>query len=172
MTFLYSEKYLPGVTVFRIYTLNLLLRCTYFGLILNSYGQTRQIFYCSLISLGLNIVLNPVLFRLLGVPGPAVATFLAIFLIMLLQLKMSCRFVGCSFADIFPWKPVGRIILLNGCFALAFWMLKRLLPLEIYLGPVVEAITLGVVWSAAYLLMEKKRILSLWDALNKKGEAE
>ena len=35
MTILYSEKYLAGVGVFRIYSLVLLLRCTYFGMILN-----------------------------------------------------------------------------------------------------------------------------------------
>jgi len=34
ITILYSAKYLPGVTVFRIYCLVLLFRCTYFGMIL------------------------------------------------------------------------------------------------------------------------------------------
>lgn len=172
MTFLYSEKYLPGVTVFRIYTLNLLLRCTYFGLILNAYGQTKQIFTCSLISLGLNIVLNPLLFLLFGVPGPAIATFLAIFIIMILQLKMSCRFADCGFAEIFPWKSAGKILLVNSCFALAFWWVKKLLPLEAVLGSVAEAIFLGLVWCAAYLLLEKNRILTLWGRLNQKGDME
>lgn len=170
MTFLYSAKYLPGVPVFRIYTLNLLLRCTYFGIILNACGHTRKIFYCSLISLVLNVVLNPIFYHLLGVPGPAMATFLAILIIQLLQLHMSCRVTGVAFSEIFPWKSLGKIILINIAFSLAFWWIKSLLPLEQAVGNVAEAVLLGGLWSLAYLAIEKNRILRLWHCLNQKEE--
>lgn len=41
MTFLYSEKYLSGVSVFQIYSFGLMLRCTYFGMILNSIWKNK-----------------------------------------------------------------------------------------------------------------------------------
>ena len=51
MVVLYSEKYLPGTNVFRIYGLVLLWRTTYFGMILNVTGHSKEIMYSSIFSL-------------------------------------------------------------------------------------------------------------------------
>lgn len=170
MIILYSDKYLPGVPVFRIYTLNLLLRVTYFGIILNAYGETKKIFYCSIISLGLNAILNPLFYMFFGMIGPAIATFLSILLIQLLQLKMTSNITKIPFSQIFPWKQSGIVILVNVTFAIAFWEIKSILPLELYVDEVQESIVLGIVWSAIYLFFMKKRLLDRWHKLNNEGK--
>ena len=75
MEVLYSEKYLPGVNIFRIYSIVLLLRVTYFGMVLNSIGKTKMIFYCSIASLLLNVVFNFLFLYLFGMSGPAIDVY-------------------------------------------------------------------------------------------------
>lgn len=166
MLILYSEKYLPGISVFRIYTLNLLLRVTYFGIILNAYGETKKIFHCSIISLILNSILNPLFYLILGMEGPAIATFLSILLIQLLQLKMTSTIAKISFSEIFPWKQYGMVIVVNVVFAIAFWVIKNIVPLQVYIGEVAESIVFGIVWGAIYFFSMKKWLLDKWKKLN------
>ena len=169
MTIFYSAKYLPGVSVFRVYTLNLVLRSTYFGLILNAYGKTRKIFYCSIISLGLNTILNPLFFWAFGMIGPAIATFVSILVISQLQLIMTSKETGIQYRDIFPWKKALRIISINSMFAMVFFTIKRIIPFETLVGNILESVLLGCIWSIIYLLIMKNRILKCWHYLNNNG---
>lgn len=169
MTILYSAKYLPGVPVFRIYTLNLVLRVTYFGIILNAFGETKKIFCCSVVSLILNAVLNPIFYWIFGMTGPAIATFLAILLIQLLQLKMTSNVTKLSFSKIFPWKSTGILILLNTIFAVVFWVIKKILPVENYVGEVIESVILGIIWAGLYFFIMRRRLLDRWHRLNSVG---
>ena len=170
MTILYSSKYLPGVFVFRVYTLNLLLRVTYFGILLNACGKTKKIFACSLVSLLLNVVLNPVLFWLMGMIGPAIATFLAILLTLLLQLKMTSILTKVPYAGVFPWKKVFQILCFNVVFSLLFWMVKHYVPLDIIVGSVIEGLLFGVIWGVCYFVVMRRRIQELWNRLNAGGQ--
>lgn len=169
MSLLYSEKYLPGLPVFRIYTLVLLLRCTYFGIILNAKGKTKDIFYASVASLLLNLVLNPLLFWMLGVIGPALATFLSMFVVLLWQLYRTAKCTGISFSQVFPWKRIGKIALVNICFSVIFFALKCVLPLEAWFSELGESLALGVCWCVLYFLVMRKSIKEAWNKLNHGG---
>ena len=163
---LYSEKYLPGLPIFRIYTLVLLLRCTYFGMILNSKGKSRLIFACGIATLTFNAVLNPILYWIMGITGPALATFLSIFLVNIGQLIMTAKSTAISFRDVFPWRTLGEISLLNILLSCCFATLKQLLPIEQLIGSLMESLILGAVWSLLYLVLMWKRIQATWKALN------
>ena len=170
LTFLYSSKYLPGVAVFRVYTLNLILRCTYFGILLNAYGKTRQIFYCSILSLALNTVLNPLFFWIFGIIGPPIATFISLLVVMLLQLLLSAKLMDIRFSEVFPWVNAGKIILLNCILAVVFFYIKKYLPLDKYTGSLIESLILGGVWTCFYILAMRKKMLFSWRRLNIQGE--
>lgn len=170
VSILYSDKYLPGIDVFRIYTLNLLLRVTYFGIVLNAYGETKKIFWCSILSLLLNVVLNLVFYWIFGMIGPAIATFLSILLVLLLQLKMTSKVTQIRFKNVFPWWSVIKCIIVNMLFSITFYLIKQFLPLELYLGDIIESIILGIVWAICYLLIMKDRIKEKWNLLNSQGD--
>lgn len=169
MSLLYSEKYLPGLPVFRVYTLVLLLRCTYFGIILNAMGKTKDIFYAGLASLALNAVLNPVMYLAFGMTGPALATFLSMFVVLLWQLYRTAKCAGVTFGQVFPWKRVGWITLLNAAFAVIFYGAKQLLPLDGWITSLGESLLLGAVWCGAYLLIMRESIKRAWTGLNQGG---
>ena len=162
MTVLYSEKYASGASVFRVYSLVLLLRCTYFGMILNTTGHTKFIFYSSLGSLALNLVLNYLFYYLFGFIGPAVASLISQLLIDFLQLLWSSRLLKIRFYGIFPWRRLAAVLLINIVAAAVFMLLKLLLPLEGYVGAVWEAVILGVVWFVLATLLQMKRIKRDW----------
>lgn len=111
--FLYSEKYLPGTDIFRVYALVLLHKVTYFGLVLNAIGKTRKILICSISSLVINVVLNIVLFKMFGIIGPALATLVSVFAMSFLELKMTSKEIDMPVRDIFPFGAVLKIFLTN-----------------------------------------------------------
>ena len=165
VTILYSDKYLPGVTVFRFYSLLLLLRCTYFGMILNATGHTRMILYSSLGSLVLNFGLNYAFYALLGFEGPAVASLLAQALMSILQLYWSSRILKIRLRELFDWTALLRALTVNLLLAAACLVLKVLLPLDAVLGPISEAILLGILWTAVFLLTFFRSLKAKWKAL-------
>lgn len=169
MTLLYSEKYLPGVSVFRIYSLVLLFRCTYFGMILNSIGKSKIILYSSIIALIANIILNFIFYYLFGFIGPAIATLVAIFLTNIYQLWTTSRIINITFKDIFPWKNIILITILNIGLGFIFAFMKEIILLEQNFGEVVESVILGLIWSLFYFLITYGFAKEKWLVLNNKN---
>lgn len=166
ITLLYSEKYLPGISVFRVYTVVLLLRCTYYGMILNAKGETKKIFYSSVATLLMNAILNPLFYVGFGMIGPAIATFLTILSMQCCQLIMSSNSLGVSLKNVFPWTRLGKILFINIAFAFVFVEIKKVLMLDLIVGSLVESMILGMVWSGLYFIVMRKNIVQSWNGLN------
>lgn len=166
MTFLYSEKYLPGLSVFVVYSLVLLLRVTYFGMVLNALGKTKFIMWSSIISLALNVILNFVLFHTVGFVGPAIASFLSILAVNMLQLVITARVLHVSFAHIFPWRVLLKITGLNVAWGIAVKFGISLLGLGTSTAHVAIAIGLGALVMTLYAVALKGKALRLWKELN------
>lgn len=181
---LYGTQYIEGVWVFRLYSLHLLMRCTYYGMVLNSIGKTGFIFWCSIGALASNAVLNVVLFiafkpfgEAAQMVAPAIATLISTTAMAILQLMVTSKALKESFCDVFPWKQAAGILLLNIAFGAVFWAAKRFIPLETYMpslnidgfdGEVLESLVLGVVWGITYFALTFKTILKKWKALKVK----
>lgn len=166
ISLLYSDKYLPGVDVFRVYSLVLLLRVTYFGMILNSIGKTKFIFYSSIISLLLNIILNYVFYLIFGFIGPAIATFISLTIVIYLQLLATSISISIPMHRIFPWMKLLNIMFINVLLALVFSGLKNIIHLQQFTGEIGESIILGFLWGIIYLGSQLKSIKSCWKELN------
>ncbi len=166
ISLLYSEKYLPGVAVFRVYSLVLLLRVTYFGMILNSIGKTKFIFYSSILSLLINVILNYIFYLIFGFIGPAYASFISILLVQLLQLFATAKSIDVKFTSIFPWAKLGRLLAINTFLAVVFMLVKERLHVDYIIGSILEAILLGSIWGIVYLILIRKNIIANWKVLN------
>lgn len=166
ITILYSEKYLPGVTVFRVYSLVLLLRCTYFGMVLNSIGKTKLIFYSSLASLGLNVILNYTMYLLFGMVGPAIATFLSIGLVGFAQLYVTAKEMKVPFRELMPWKRLFIVTLLNIALGIIIYFITRILSLGTDNGGILISISIGLIATIIYLLILYKPGRLLWKEIN------
>ncbi len=181
---LYSEKYIEGVWVFRLYSLHLLMRCTYYGMVLNSIGKTGFIFWCSIGALGSNAVLNLILFKVFELFGqsmvaPAVATLISTTAMAVLQLAVTAKSLNIRFCEVFPWKQSSGILLVNIAFGILFWFIKAALPMETWFsgimisdkaldGSVIESVILGCVWAFAYFAVMFRSIKRKWRNLKVK----
>lgn len=165
ITILYSKKYLSGVDVFRIYCIVLLLKCTYFGMLLNAVGKTRFILYSSICSLILNLIFNYIFFYLFGFIGPALATFASTLIMQLFQLFYSAKVCKISFRKIFPWKNCFLLILLNIFIGIFFYILNNYLIN--YINSILSSIILGIMWTIILLIILYKPLMKEWNNLNK-----
>lgn len=165
ITLLYTDRYLPGVAVFRIYTIILLLRVTYFGIILYAIGKIKLIIYSSLASLVVNMILCYILYNLYGFIGPALAALVSIALLQLLQLIVTSRNIKAPFRKLLPWKPLAFITMMNILFGGASAYLKGFLHLETVVGQIPETILLVLAWGLIYALYIMKHVRRSWDEL-------
>jgi O-antigen/teichoic acid export membrane protein len=165
ITLLYSVKYLPGVPVFRIYNIVLLLRCTYFGMILNSLGKTKFIFYSSVASLVLNLALNYVFYLMFGLIGPAIATLVSIFAVNFFQLIATSRNLKIIFRKIFPWKILFKITIINALLGICVYFIKLNFHIEKITGEILESIIIGSLWTLIYGIIMSKSIQNFWMRL-------
>ena len=169
ITLLYSEKYLPGVSVFRIYTLFLLMRCTYFAMILNALGYSKYIFYNSILMLGLNVVFNILFYSLFGFIGPALATVVETLVSASILYWETAKKLHVSVRVLIPYRELLFVTLVNIVFGAIFGRIKALLPLEHLVGNIAEAVLLGVVWVLLYGVLMLRFLRQKWAKINQHG---
>lgn len=163
ITILYSEKYLPGTGVFQIYSLILLWRTAYFGTMLSLHGETKKILYCSIASMLINVVLNYILYIVIGFCGPAWSTFISIGIVNMLQLKLSARITGIPVSKLFPWTDLLKITLINVALGSGFYLIIRVCNIQTDAKGCAVSIVLGIVWMLLYFgIIMRKRIKTQW----------
>ena len=167
ITLLYSAKYVDGANVFRVYSIALLLRVTYFGMILNATGRTKFVFWSTIAALVTNIILDYVLFCVLGFIGPAIATIISIFVIQFAQLRFSSSLIKIKFQNIFPWIFLFKVCVINCIFGAILWCVIQYFKLGIDVNQIIKTILIGLVASVFYFLIFKNTMLSLWKKMNK-----
>ncbi len=166
ISLLYSEAYLSGVGIFRVYSLTLLLRITYWAMFLNAFGKTNEILLNSVICLALNVVLNLIFCNMIGFIGPAIATLISIFAIVILQVIRTSKLLNMA---VWSFIPVKRFILPTAvCIisGIVVTIVVKTLRIGTDTKGIVSVVIIGVVWGLLYLLVYLKKILSLWKLLN------
>lgn len=117
VTLLFSDKYAASVPIFRIYLLLLPLRITSYGAVLRAANQTRIIFVSACLALLLNLIFSLSLVYLIGMPGAAIGTVLAVYVTNGIQLVWATRVLGTTIRNIFPWSNLFTLGLISACAA-------------------------------------------------------
>lgn len=94
ITLLYTPLYIDSVPFFQVYLLILPLRAAVFGVIFLALGKTKYILYNAFITLCLNLILNIILVKYIGMMGAALATVIVTWISVFLYLywmKISLR---------------------------------------------------------------------------------
>ena len=169
---LYSDAYLGGVTVFRIYALTLLLRITYWGMLLNAFGRTKEILYNSALCLAVNASLSVLFYHVIGFSGPALATLISIAAIAGLQLLRTSKLLGMPVRSLIPLRrliPPTSVCMLSG---FAAWGVMRLLHAGIDSRGILLAVVIGLLWGGFYLCIFGKTLFAEWKRLNEEMEED
>lgn len=86
---LYTDEYLSGISIFQIYVLVQMMKFTYFGAVISSFGKTHVILKISISAFLINIVLNYIFLIFFGYIGAIIATLVSVFFLMCSQLVVS-----------------------------------------------------------------------------------
>ncbi len=169
MSLFYSAKYATpeGIGVFRVYSSILLLRFTYWGIVLNATGKTKLILYSSIASMVFNLVGNVAAYYAFGFIGPAISTLAVIIVISAFQLYFTKKELDTTFTQIFPWKSMGKNLVQTVVFGAVFWLIKNMI-LGDFTGniSIIISVGLGGLWGVIFVLLNFKKLLSNWKQLN------
>lgn len=165
ITFLYSDKYISGVNIFRIYTALLMIRCTYFGMVINALGHTKYILYSSIAEVVVNIILNFVLYYTIGTLGPAIATVISNIFAAIILLIITSRKIDIRFAKVFPFRNVAYITVANIVLAALFYYGKIVIPINNITGELLESIFLSLVWGGLVFIIFRRMIVNKYKII-------
>ncbi len=163
---LYSDKYLPGLSVFRIYLLTELFRLTYYGMVLNAKKRTQLILYSSIGSMIVNLVLDIVLFKLIGINGPAWATVASVAAMNMFQLVSTKKLLNVSFLELYPVSFIFKSMILNLFLAIPFVIIQNLIFKFFAFNHNLITIVIGGIWLLLYFFIIRKKVMMLWKSLN------
>lgn len=165
---LYGEKYLSGKWIFILYIIVDLVRFANTSLVLSAKGKTGTLVGISAGMLALNALLNLVLYRWMGILGPAVATVVTTLTATVLLLRSSARILQTSLALLVDWKLIGRmcvlLLLFGGC---GVWLRGLLAARGVHYAVVL--VLVGALLCGSLLLVNLKRIKGLFRGLNSEG---
>nr|MBQ6241086.1 oligosaccharide flippase family protein [Lachnospiraceae bacterium] len=165
--FLYSAKYRDASWVFAVYSLTYMVRCTYYGMILNTSGKTRLILRSSVLSLVLNAVLNVAFYFIMGFIGPAVATVVSTIAASLYVLYHTSRTTGIPYRQIFPWKQALKIFLINVAVGAVFFGAKLLFSPHRTIPKIAFAIAMALLWAGVDFLIFRKTLKAKWKVMRR-----
>jgi O-antigen/teichoic acid export membrane protein len=113
ITTLYTERYAASAPVFRIYLLIIVIQVVSWDTILQATGKTREIFYASSLKLVSSLMVSLLLIRFLGPVGAAIGLVFGHVVATFYYLSRIRRIFHLSFAKIFPWTHIFRVLMLS-----------------------------------------------------------
>lgn len=166
MELLYSEKYLPGLSVFCVYILVDAVRFTNMTLILSAAGQTKKLMFAAVGALAANVLLNFVLFRAVGVIGPAAATLLTTIGVGIVMLHMNAKALQTTVRHFFDRRYLLVFLLQNLAATVLFVQIRTWLQAKgmHYFGILVMV---GGAYCVCMVLLNGRRLLNSMKQMNR-----
>lgn len=166
MLVLYDPKYLPGLSVFIIYLFVDMIKFANTSLILTAKGKTKVLMICSLCSLGANLILNIISFKILGIIGPALSTLAITFCLTSVLLIIGGKEIQTDVFHLFDWKEMCIVIfelLIVGCVCC---VLKRCIYTITNSTIIILVSTYGI-YLLIMLIINKNRFIDCFRTINK-----
>ena len=149
---LYTEEYIKSILIFRIYLFMIPLTIMPFSIMLLSSGKSKDILWSSIIYLILNLFLNIIFIKLIGFPGPALATLLSTILVLIVYyLTRICSVYKVKFCEVLPWNKLFKHMIIACITGLL------IIPiLFINFNIVLNLISSGIIFFGIYILLMYK----------------
>ena len=104
MKLLYSNKYTAGLAIFCVYILVDLARITNLTIIISSAGKSKWLMIMGGGSIAVNALLNFVLYDLIGLMGPAVATLIVTAVTGMIMIYLDSRVLKAKLTELIDFK--------------------------------------------------------------------
>lgn len=131
ITVLFGQEYEAAVIPFQIYSLIILMRVTYYGSILQAFGDTRGVLYMSMNLLIANIILSVPFTLLWGINGAAFSTLLANFYNWIVVLKRIGRHMEIPAHEVLPFPYYLRVLASAVAAGIPTWLIRYYLMADL-----------------------------------------
>lgn len=165
MSFLYSDKYVEGYPIFIIYILIDIVRFMSLSLVLSAAGQSKILMKISVGSLVMNLFLSIVMYRIIGIIGPAIATLIIMILTGLITLQQSAKVMGESILHILELKNLTKSSCLIIVICFLEWILKSGINRFIFNDFLILSLCYGTYFVVAVFFL-KNKIAFYFKSLN------
>lgn len=125
MLLLYDEKYLAGLSIFVIYIVVDIIKFANVSLIFSAKAKTKELLCYSGSALVLNLILNIIFYKWLGLPGPALSTVIVTLLLSFAMLLRSSILLESSILQLLNIKRAIIILFECSICAAAAYFIKR-----------------------------------------------
>lgn len=165
ISFLYDDKYLPGVAIFVLYVFDSMLRFASMHQVLVASNKTKNLMFYSIGSLILNFGLNIAFYYLFGLIGPAIATLVTSIIYTWVILHKSLKIIDAGWTDIFDLKEMGWLLTTLGFLWLICVMLYKGMN-RLGLHPYMAMILSMAVFGCSALVIHFKNISGVLKKIN------
>ena len=165
ISFLYADAYAEGKKIFVLYIIDSMLRFASVHLILTAAGKSKNVMIYSILSLGLNFVLNISFYYLFGMVGPAMATLIVAITYTFLILRDTTKVIHAKWTEVFNIKEI-TLFLFS---LLAMWFaMTRLNQVMNYFGMhnYLSMIISMLIFGASILILYFKKIFGVLKKIN------
>lgn len=121
ITVLYTDAYIDGANVFRVYLCLIPFRLCLYGGVLRAMGDTIRVLTTSGLSILTNLALNIPLYFWLGWIGPAVATLLGQLVAIALLTHNAAQRLQKRVHELFPWWPLVKTLMVSLAASVVLW---------------------------------------------------
>ena len=133
---------LSGFAIFQIFS-------TYMTAILNGMGKAKTVFYIVMPSLLVNLTLNFILIKPMGIAGVAIATATS----WMVATIASSRIIAKEVGQIVDWKRLGKTAIIALAYVGIIYILKNVIQGNLFIrAAVILVIALGVYYMSGYFL--------------------
>lgn len=154
--FLYSSKYIDAAPIFRVYVMVDIIRFMSLSLVLSAAGKTKLLMKISIGSLLANLVLNIILYKVLGIIGPSIATFLIMFVSGFLMIRFSATTMETNLREILNIKVLSSHLIKIVALCAVEGLLKIVLGRFIDNYFIILVLCWGIYFILAVLLFKNK----------------
>ena len=141
---LFTSNYLAAVPIFQIYLFYFLKQCFEMGIPIRVMNQNKYFLIGYIFATGLNIGLLYLLFKILGMPGPAIAYVVSEIILAFYYGKIILHIYKIKVKELFFWRKV-FIILGTGLILCPVLIFGRFLPINFIVS--------ALIFSSLYLIL-------------------
>lgn len=163
--FLYSSEYLVGKNIFIIYILDSMVKFASMHLLITASGNSKCLMYYSAASLVANLFLNIILYQILGIIGPALATLIVTTVYSVAILRKSIKIIDGKWAEIFDCKDMLSFIVVLLVCAFVFGRINSAL-INAHLNQYISMIISMGAYGITVLLVYLKKVSTALKSIN------
>jgi O-antigen/teichoic acid export membrane protein len=154
---LFTSSYAAATLPFQVHTIVLLHRVAEYGIVLRAAGDTRSLWWASVILLVANVLLSLPLTLTIGMLGAALGMLGANLVAWLYILSRIGRVMELGIGAVFPWGLYGRVLGVASVAALVAWQVSSLAPPAPVMQLVLRAVVFTILFVAATHWLQLRR---------------